>query len=391
MQVDCNILPMDLQVLQVGARHYLRMKQEPTSPVSEVVTSALQNNVRWNFTRNIQTLLGDNIEAELQVMLMTNTRPPWSTAPADVCTGITGETSLGEPTLNAALFREHIEHHEAYTPVFTDGSKNSQGVGSAMVIPTLSLEDSRSLPMDASVFSAESMAIILSLELIDRLPKGRYIIYSDSQSVLTSLRQFQPTNPLIGKIREWIEFLCSNGETSIKFCWTPAHTGIMGNEMADCVAKRATSRAPIQMNLPFSDYLPRIRAGVQNKWQSQWDQETLNKLRVIRPNVGKWESSYHKSRRYETILCRLRIGHCNFSHVHLMKKEPQPRCCGVPLTVKHLLVSCGLYRTERESMFPGANALTPDELLKRMLAEHAGFDIERLMEFMRRTETYRKV
>ena len=51
---------------------------------------------------------------------------------------------------------------------------------SAVVAPTLNLEDFRSLPMDASTFSAEYEAILLALELIEKLPKGNYIIYSDS-------------------------------------------------------------------------------------------------------------------------------------------------------------------------------------------------------------------
>lgn len=391
MQVDCNILPMELQVLQVGVRHLVRMKQEPTSPVNELVTTNLLDNVAWNFTRNARCLLGDNFEEDLKVMTVTNTRPPWAVRPVDVCEGINAETTPGNPVLNATLFRDHISQHDAYTPIFTDGSKNSQGVGSAIVIPTLSLEDSRTLPTDASIFTAESVAIIIGLELVDKLPKGRYIIYSDSLSVLAALRQFEPTNPLIKKIKDWVQFLCASGETRIKFCWSPAHAGIMGNEMADCVAKRAASRVPTQMNLPFSDYLPRIRARIHNKWQSQWDQETQNKLRTIHPSIRRWESSYHKRRRYETILTRLRIGHCNFSHVYLMKKEPQPRCCGVPLTVKHLLVSCHQQRGLRLAMYPSANALTPDELLSEMLAENEKFNIEKLMQYLKRLHIYDKI
>ena len=392
MQVDCNILPLDLQVLQVGARHYMRTKQEPTSPISELVATASEDNVVWSFMSNVRTLLGDDIENDLKIMPPTNENPPWNMSPVDVCAGISEEASPHDPILNATLFRDHIDQHKAYTAVFTDGSKNSLGVGSAVVIPSLSLEDSRSLPSDASIFSAESMAIIIGLELIDRLPKRKYIIHSDSLSVLSSLRQFDPPNPLIKKIREWIEFLCSTGDTHIKFCWIPAHAGIMGNELADCVAKRATSRAPIQMNLPYSDYLPRIRASIRNKWQSQWDLEAQNKLRLIHPSIRRWESSYHKRRRYETILTRLRIGHCNFSHVHLMKKEPQPRCCGVPLTVKHVLVSCVQHRRQRETMYPGANALTPDELLRRMLSDDENkFNVESLMNFLKNINMFNKI
>ena len=48
------------------------------------------------------------------------------------------------------------------------------------------------------------------------------------------------------------------------------------------------------------------------------------------------------SRRKETALCRLRIGHTRFTHGFLMSRDPPPFCddCLVPQTVKHLLVEC---------------------------------------------------
>ena len=130
---------------------------------------------------------------------------------------------------------------------------------------------------------------------------------------------------------------------------------------------------------------------VREKWQSRWNQEIENKLYKIKPTTVRWKSSFHKRRRYETILTRVRIGHSNFSHVHLMKREQQPRCCGVPLTVKHALACCDRNKAIRDAMYPQTREKTPDETMKILLAEGQEFDVEKLMEYLRRIDIYTKI
>ena len=392
MQVDCNIMPLDLQVLESSCRHYLRLKQQEQSSTHELVTKAFQENTPWKFKKNVQSILGDECEKEINILNQREARvPSWHNTTMNVCESVAAETSHSTPHLNAILFKEHAEKHESGIQVYTDGSKNQQGVGAAVVMPGLSLSDSISLPKEASIFTAESVAIILAMELIDRLPQEKFTIYSDSRSVLTALLQFEPKNPLIGKIKEWTHYFHMSRQTEIQFCWTPAHAGIQGNEAADSAAKSATSQPAKQIYLPYTDYNPFVRRAVQEKWQSRWNQETENKLHKIKPTITKWKSSFHKRRRYETILTRIRIGHSNFSHVHLMKQEQQPRCCGVPLTVKHSLVCCVRNKAIRDAMYPQVREMTPDEAMKVILAENQEFNVEKLMEYLRRIDIYNKV
>ena len=59
-------------------------------------------------------------------------------------------------------------------------------------------------------------------------------------------------------------------------------------------------------------------------------------------DVKDWTSSHNKSRRIETVLARLRLGHTNITHVYLMQSQTEPsECdrCRVTITVKHLLCS----------------------------------------------------
>uniref|UniRef100_A0A8D8WVY9 Uncharacterized protein n=1 Tax=Cacopsylla melanoneura TaxID=428564 RepID=A0A8D8WVY9_9HEMI len=59
-----------------------------------------------------------------------------------------------------------------------------------------------------------------------------------------------------------------------------------------------------------------------------------------------------KSRLDEVCLMRLRVGHCNFSHVYLFKREDKPMCCNEPLTIEHILVKCSKLRYRSVSNFP---------------------------------------
>ena len=392
LQVDCNILPLDLQVLETSCRHYLRLKQEPQSPINDIITKSFQENTPWKFRKSVQSILGDKCEEEINILKRREAQTPsWQNMPVNVCESVATESSRCTPHINAILFMEHVEKHKNNIQVYTDGSKNNQGVGAAVVIPDLSLSDSTSLPKEASIFTAESVAIIIAMELISRLPPGKFTVFSDSRSVLTSLLQFEPKNPLIGKIKEWTHYFNATSKTKIQFCWTPAHAGIRGNEAADNIAKSATTQPIREIYLPYTDYKPFIRKMVREKWQSRWNQEIDNKLYKIKPTTVRWKSSFHKRRRYETILTRIRIGHSNLSHVHLMKREQQPRCCGVQLTVKHALACCERNKATRDAMYPQTREKTPDETMKILLAEGQEFDVEKLMEYLRRIDIYTKI
>ena len=52
-----------------------------------------------------------------------------------------------------------------------------------------------------------------------------------------------------------------------------------------------------------------------------------------------------------------------------MKNETQPRCCGVPLTVKHALATCVKFRRVREDIHPGIEDLPVNERMTKILAE----------------------
>nr|CAH7735220.1 unnamed protein product [Callosobruchus chinensis] len=100
--------------------------------------------------------------------------------------------------------------------------------------------------------------------------------------------------------------------------WIPSHCGIQGNERADRSAKAAAN----------SDYPDE---GIPNPSRDL----VIESLRYPK----------ELTRREQVILCRLRIGHTNLTHSHLLTRGTTPRCtnCDEILTVKHFLSECPLY------------------------------------------------
>ena len=60
--------------------------------------------------------------------------------------------------------------------------------------------DSIRLPENSSIFTAEAKAIDFALHDIRDQPEKQFIIYSDSLSVLWSLKNLDHRNPLIQQI-----------------------------------------------------------------------------------------------------------------------------------------------------------------------------------------------
>ena len=91
------------------------------------------------------------------------------------------------------LFRTEIEpEFQNYFRIFTDGSKFQEGnVAYCAFFPDLLDKPilSGRLSDNASIFTAEVMAIMKSLEYIQICPRSdrRFIIYCDSKSVLESI------------------------------------------------------------------------------------------------------------------------------------------------------------------------------------------------------------
>ena len=83
---------------------------------------------------------------------------------------------------------------------------------------------------------------------------------------------------------------------------------------------------------------------VHQVWQKEWDETGLvsNKFHEILPKLSDKLLSFCNTRKENTVLNRLHIGHSYLTHSFILRKEEAPVCvaCNVVLTVKHILIEC---------------------------------------------------
>ncbi|XP_011689991.1 PREDICTED: ribonuclease H1-like [Wasmannia auropunctata] len=140
---------------------------------------------------------------------------------------------------------------------YTNGSKIEEisAVGAACYSPQLNLELMDKLPQYTSVFSAEAWAIynvIISLKTFDIKDA---VIVTDSKSTLQAIQNTSSykNNYIIPLIKASLEAAQDDG-ICVQFIWVPSHKGILGNERADELAKRAIRIGrTTSFTIPLSD------------------------------------------------------------------------------------------------------------------------------------------
>ena len=313
--------------------------------------------------------------------------PPWRNPPVKACITVGGKKALANEDMKTEFLKHAAEHRGIH--VFTDGSKSAEGVGCAVIMEEVVIR--RKLPSTCSIFTAELQAVVLAIQHIFNSDDHNetYTIFTDSNSVLFSIKQAMPFHHLVQEVQDWLFLLHSRKNIHIHFCWVPAHVGVDGNERADKAAKEASELPnPSPIRIPYSDFKNIIHFHFKNKWQTRWSSLSTNaKLKAIHPSVDKWSICNPSSRRESIILTRMRIGHTHATHSFLMKSgegRQVPFCntCQAILSVKHILIECTNFNYQRRV----------NSLQGRSLSEMLGnqCNIDNLMRFLKSTGFYFK-
>ena len=156
-----------------------------------------------------------------------------------------------------------------------------------------------------------------------------FIILSDSKSALQAISGQDWTLPLVLKVLERLYWLVQYQEKRILFHWVPSYVGIVGNERADCAAKAGLLKRVTNIPIPYGDFKKHINALSKHKWQSQWDEAVNKKLHEIHPQLGLWPGGSKITRREESILARIQIGHTHLTYCFLLKKGRSSSMCSL--------------------------------------------------------------
>ena len=102
------------------------------------------------------------------------------------------------PSTYQEKFYNILQHHPDPLYVFTDGSKDNGRAAYAAVLNKTVLK--KALSRESSIFTAEAHAVDLALNIISKSKHKKIIIFSDSLSVMYSLRNKKFQNPYINLI-----------------------------------------------------------------------------------------------------------------------------------------------------------------------------------------------
>ena len=389
--VETGDVPLSYRFQITTMRRALKIKSGP-SPLRQEFLKAdeyLGSPFSPPFPVRANRLLQKYNMMNIELCQFTQESPPWTTdihQPCDKLYSLSKKYMSSSTVLKQHVLK-HIAEHGNTTSIFTDGSKSENGVGYAVSGVNLQLQ--YSLNSQASVYTAELQAIKTALAHIVEQRLDNVIIYTDSRSSIEAIKNFTATHAIVCDIRNTLHKL-KQRNVYVNLCWIPSHIGVEGNEKADKLAKEAVT-LPCGMNkLPLDDYLATIKKIVRSEWQDKWNAIPLtNKLRNVKDTINPWLSSFQaKSRREETILTRLRIGHTNLTHGYLMcsPHDPVPICntCNVRISVKHILIDCQEFTQQRLLLLRGST-------LKEILSENKSFSSFRLFKFLQLCNIYKKI
>ena len=112
-------------------------------------------------------------------------------------------------------------------------------------------------------------------------------MYTDSKITLDKLRNTKIHTYLIEETRRTIiEMNKANWE--VKLCWVKVHAGVMGNELADTLAKKEANNEPLTEEynrIPKGVVTRKLEEESVRKWQRNWTQTTKGSTKEYLPNV----------------------------------------------------------------------------------------------------------
>lgn len=263
-------------------------------------------------------------------------------------------------TLKSRCITYLNENYRFSHMIFTDGSKDSHGIGAAFHCFDTNASLKFKIDVNISIMEAELVAIHEALSYIDSMKYNNSVILSDSKSSLqhlarcTSIFRGLPVAYAIIKL-----LLKLQAESRIVYLqWIPSHIGLDGNEQADFLAKQAISEGiNIKIIPSFQNYIPILKLDCYNLWKEYFDKRSREKgiwYRTIQPHPLNipWIDNIVLNRHELVIALRLRSGHtpCNkFSY--LMRKSVTANCltCNVIDDVYHILMECVQNLAERNN------------------------------------------
>ena len=255
--------------------------------------------------------------------------------------------------------------------IYTDGSviQGKCGAGASIYldgIPYLTI--SEKLSNHCNIFQCELRAIEACCEKLSRVENRKMSFMVDNQGCLLALDNIWTNSVSIEKTKTALKALASRGN-KITLRYIKAHSGKIGNEQADCAAKKGaiSKRSPNKTFLCSKAKIKEdFRTRIINEWQEKWYNIPPDRMRQTKcflngPDKKIWKMLRFKGKNDIGILIRFLTGHAymlkhemliNFGYEALEYKNINCRLCQEGIeTPYHLVTECPCLNLFRKELF----------------------------------------
>jgi len=381
IQVETNVPPLYLHRRNLILKYFHRVAELPKeAPIvrDTFSTRDMMRSLNWNKTikppvfikaENYLRALGLSYNASIHGK-MACPFYPWENIEESVSHEFMNYkvANLQQPMVGQIFCELKERKYGGFLEIYTDGSygvgcDQSMAAAAAYVVPELKEEYSIRLAPHFGVLGAELLAIYKVLTWLRTKASivGRYpgvVIYTDSKSSVSLISERFPKSHSF-YVQNIQEMISRNNRSGLitHIQWIPGHKGIIGNEMADNLAKAGLSRdTSLLIPCPREGMNKLIKTALIKEWQNRWTprdrpnctQEKTH-LKLIKQRISYWPWVNHSSRTIETTLARLRLGHARVAkYLFRFKLADSNLCpCGQIESVEHLLLHCQLHRIQR--------------------------------------------
>ncbi|XP_052562529.1 uncharacterized protein LOC128092544 [Culex pipiens pallens] len=268
---------------------------------------------------------------------------------------------------------------------YTDGSKMNNNTGAGVYGPGIK----KFIPMGhyPTVFQAEVYAIV---ECACICLKRNYrftniCIFSDSLAALNSLKGYTCQSRLVWEGVNLLKQLSQNNVVNLY--WVPGHCGILGNEIADSLARKGSETDFIGpepfFGVPDCSMKMELKIWELSTVKFIWNTTDTSRQakRFIFPNEKSSRELLKLDKKNFRVITGLLTGHCPCKyHLFNMGKTADSICrfCQMETeTSEHLLCSCGALIQSRISIF-GKGVLQPSDIIR--------FRLGRVIDFIKKVD-----
>ncbi|XP_067118752.1 uncharacterized protein [Centruroides vittatus] len=244
------------------------------------------------------------------------------------------------------------------TTIYTDGSKGPMGVGAAFVHLNNNSRVIHQAYFKLSPFctinQAESLAISNALKYVQRTvkqgAKEKIALVSDSKVALHQIQALNTNLKLIKDITLMTNLL-EKKNINISFHWTKGHSGVLGNDKADFLAKKAICNIaePTFSFVPLSWVKAQLHEFTISRWQERWATGSTGRSTFdFFPTIEERNKANHYTPDFHTT--QFITGHGGFKHYlkrFLNKGNGMCDCKKGKETPEHILFHCPVYSTHR--------------------------------------------